>query len=354
MRSFLQLAVVSLSAISAAAIFGIEKAPIVSSHVPSSVFGVSRGGGLFGASKDEATVVEKEEPAVATADRKTFPALTQEEVEEWLGHIPVFAVTDSNGAGVVLKPDNETSVFYFFMSPMMANATLQTLMDGNADMDLRISAFSLGKIWFNVLNADSEKEVTLKAPGSEGDGTPTKGVEYRLVPDTRDLMGARMLLTMDPEDGEKLKSGGSLTPEDAQAAIKKAMTESPKFKGTFNEIPVFMIAQMRMQKQPAEGEDAAEGEAANLLPMYFSLQNMVGTWQQFMSQDPNASGVEPAINLMDLDELVEKMQEESEIDFRNVLLIPPVPMGQGGPASTAVPTQTDPMAQMGGDTLGDL
>lgn len=82
-------------------------------------------------------------------------------MEEWLGHIPVFAVTDSNGAGVVLKPDNETSVFYFFMSPMMANATLQTLKDGNAEMDLRISAFSLGKIWFSVLNADSDKEVTV-------------------------------------------------------------------------------------------------------------------------------------------------------------------------------------------------
>jgi hypothetical protein len=88
-----------------------------------------------------------------------YPAMTQEEVEEWLGHIPVFAVTDSNGAGVVLKPDNETSVFYFFMSPMMANATLQTLKDSNEEMDLKIAAFSLGKIWFNVLNADKDQEV---------------------------------------------------------------------------------------------------------------------------------------------------------------------------------------------------
>ena len=189
----------------------------------------------------------------------------------------------------------------------------------------------------------------LKAPGSEGEGEKTKGVQYRLVPDTRDLMGARMLLTMDPADGEKLKNGGSLSPEDAQAAIKKAMTEAPKFKETFNEIPVFMIAQMRMQKQAAEGE-----EPTQLLPMYFSLQNMVATWQQFMSQDPNASGVEPAINLMDLHELVAKMQEESEIDFRNVLLIPPVPMAQGGPEATQAPTEVDPMASMGGDTLGDL
>ena len=61
----------------------------------------------------------------------------------------------------------------------------------------------------------------LKSPGSEGDGEPTKGVEYRLVPDTRDLLGARMLLTMNPEDGEKLKAGEAMTPEIAQAAIKK-------------------------------------------------------------------------------------------------------------------------------------
>lgn len=85
--------------------------------------------------------------------------MTQKEVEEWLEHIPVFAVTDANGAGVVLKPDNETSVFYFFMSPMMANATLNQLKGSNTEMDLRVSAFSLGKIWFNILNADKDREV---------------------------------------------------------------------------------------------------------------------------------------------------------------------------------------------------
>ncbi|GFH48602.1 hypothetical protein CTEN210_05078 [Chaetoceros tenuissimus] len=342
MKSILNLTILLVTAFVASAkhaSFGVSAGD--------SVFGISRGGGLFGSkSKESAT----DAAATATAAPGTkYPAMSEEEVEEWLSHIPVFAVTDSNGAGVVLKPDGEESVFYFFMSPMMANATLQTLMANNEDMDLKISAFSLGKIWFKILNADKDQEVQLKAPGSEGEGEKTKGVQYRLVPDTRDLMGARMLLTMDPADGEKLKNGGSLSPEDAQAAIKKAMTEAPKFKETFNEIPVFMIAQMRMQKQAAEGE-----EPTQLLPMYFSLQNMVATWQQFMSQDPNASGVEPAINLMDLHELVAKMQEESEIDFRNVLLIPPVPMAQGGPEATQAPTEVDPMASMGGDTLGDL
>lgn len=283
------------------------------------------------------------------SSKQTYPAMTQDEIEEWMEHIPVFAVTDSNGAGVVLKPENDTSVFYFFLNPVQANATLQQLKGANEDMDLKISAFSLGKIWFNLLNSDNDAEVLLKSPETDESET-TKGVEYRLVPDTRDLLGARMLLTMSPEDGEKMKESGGMTPEIAQAAIKKAMTESPKFKDTYNEIPVFTIAQMRMQKQPAEGES---GETETLLPMYFSMQNMVGTWQEFMKQAPaDVQGVEPAINLMSLHDLVDMMQKESEIDWRHVVLVPAVPAADdAGEVTASAPA--DPMAQMGGATLGD-
>lgn len=282
--------------------------------------------------------------------------MTTSEIEDWLEHIPVFAVTDSAGAGVVLKPENDTSVFYFFLNPVQANATLQQLKVSNEEMDLKLSAFSLGKIWFSLLNGDGDKEVLLKPPGSDDSSVQaTKGVEYRIVPDTRDLLGARMLLTMSPEDGEKLKENGSMTPEMAQAAIKKAMTESPKFKETFNEVPVFTIAQMRMQKQPEAGDDS-KGEPITLLPMYFSLQNMVGVWQNFMSQAPaDMQGVEPAINLMSLHDMVEMMQKESEIDWRHVVLVPPAPDGgpSGGATSPGTPTATNPMDQMGGATLGD-
>uniref|UniRef100_A0A7S2ICD9 Uncharacterized protein n=1 Tax=Helicotheca tamesis TaxID=374047 RepID=A0A7S2ICD9_9STRA len=350
MRSLLATLFITLSAVTTSAATYTSPVSFGRGVTAGSVFGIPRGGGLFGKGDktDDAPL------AAGTEEGKVYPAMTQEEIEDWLEHIPVFAVTDTKGQGVVLKPDNETSVFFFFMSPQMANATLQQLKSTNEEMDLRLSAFSLGKIWFRILNSDNEKEVMLKSPGSSDDGIATKGVEYRLVPDTRDIMGARMLLTMDPADGEKLKAGESLTAEDAQAAIKKAMTEAPKFKQSYNEIPVFMIAQMRMQKQPKEGE---EGEAINMLPMYFSLQNMVATWQQFTSQSPDTTGMEPAINLMDLHELVKKMQEESEIDFRNVLLIPPVPMAAGGPEATTgqAPSEEEQMAaQMGGSTLGDL
>jgi hypothetical protein len=177
-------------------------------------------------------------------------------------------------------------------------------------------------------------------------------VEYRLVPDSRDLLGARMLLTMTPEDSEKMKEAG-MTQELAAETLKKAMSEAPKFNATFNEIPIFTIAQMRMQKKPEAGD---EGESVTLLPMYFSLQNMVGTWQQFMSTaPPDLQGMEPAINLMSLHELVDLMQRESEIDWRNVVLVPGIPI-EGGPVpaqAQAAPGGTD-LASMGGATLDDI
>jgi hypothetical protein len=95
----------------------------------------------------------------AVGEKKMYPPMTQEEIEDWMEHIPVFAVTDSKGAGVVLKPDENSSVFYFFFNPLAANATLTQLMSSNEGMDLKVSAFSLGKIWFKLLNSDPNEEV---------------------------------------------------------------------------------------------------------------------------------------------------------------------------------------------------
>jgi len=312
-----------------------------------SLFGVvPRGGGLFGGNTKA-----EEDTAVKETERQQYPAMTQDEIEEWLAHIPVYAVTDSNGAGVVLKPDSDTNVFYFFMNPVMANQTLTTLKSSNEDLDLRVSAFSLGKIWFRVLKNGDNTEVKLKQPGDDDSNAEvSNGVEYRLVPDTRDLLGARMLLTMDPKDNESMQNG-EVTEDIARKAIEKAMTEATKFNATYNEIPVFMIQQMRMQKQPEEG--SKDEEAVTLLPMYFNLQNMVAIWQQFASQSTDVTGIEPNINLLDLFELVEKMQEESEIDFRNVVLVPSAPgVGAAPEASSAASPTGD--VQMPGATLGDL
>merc|ERR1719491_1173747 len=348
--SGIALSVIGIAKCSTATPF-LSNVATASSSRMDSVFGIARGGGIFGGSNKKSDSVVDVKDKLKAESGESFPALSQEEIEEWLGHIPVFAVTDPNGAGVVLKPDNDTSVMYFFFSPQMANATLAQLKGTNDELDLKLSAFSLGKIWYKMLDNDQE-EIKLKQPGaddSEAQILAGGNVEYRLMPDTRDLLGARMLLTMTPEDGEEMKKASdSMTPELAQKAVAKAMTESPEFKENYNEVPVFLIAQMRMQK-PAGDEG---GEAKTILPMYFSLQTMVTTWQQFMSSQNNAEtkDMEPAINVMNLHKLVEMMKEPSEIDFRSCLLLPPIPPGAsgGGGAGAAGVSGQASAAGMGG------
>ena len=71
-----------------------------------------------------------------------------------------------------------------------------------------------------------------------------------------------------------------------------------------------------------------------------------------MKQAPeDVQGTEPAINLMSLHELVEMMMKESEIDWRNVVLIPTAPEALASSSAAANPE--DAMAKMGG-TLGDV
>ena len=65
-------------------------------------------------------------------------------------------------------------------------------------------------------------------------------------------------------------------------------------------------------------------------------------------------GVEPAINLMSLHELIALMQKESNVDWRNVVLVPGTPTeGSAQGAAPAAPAGGD-MVQMGGATLGDI
>ena len=102
--------------------------------IPSAaVFGVPslssiRGGGLFNKSGKGADVKTADAPATmpSSADGKTYPPMSQEEVESMLDDVPVYSVTDATGQGVVLK-NQETgdSVFYFYVSPAMANATME-------------------------------------------------------------------------------------------------------------------------------------------------------------------------------------------------------------------------------------
>jgi len=168
---------------------GLSSASRSDNHRATTLFGVPRGGGLFGgkdAKEDENGSAVSSSSSSDGGEKKLYPAMSQKEVEEWLEPIPVYAVTDSNGAGVVLKPENDSSVFYFFLNPLQANATLQQLKSANAELDLKVSAFSLGKIWFTLLNnSDGGKEVVLKSPDSTKQDEEANDQKCRIPSRTR-------------------------------------------------------------------------------------------------------------------------------------------------------------------------
>lgn len=110
---------------------------------------------------------------------------------------------------------------------------------------------------------------------------------------------------------------------------------------------------MRIQSSAADSKTAP----VQMLPMYFSLSDMVSVWQQFQAQDPKASAAEPAIHLMSLDELVTNMLAGGEVDFKSILLIAasgkePVRPGAAPPAAASAAAGKPPVT--GGTTLGDI
>jgi hypothetical protein len=134
-------------------------------------------------------------------------------------------------------------------------------------------------------------------------------------------MGARMLLTMGPEEEEQIMNASS--EEEKQAIMDRINAEAPKFQATsFNEVPVFMISQMRMQV-----DDEESGKPKAMIPMYLSNEDMVSSWQGFVSAQAAGAmpqGMEPSISLMELHEIVGMMGKACAFDFRNVMLMPPV------------------------------
>jgi len=253
-----------------------------------------------------------------------YPALSEQEIVEVL-NIPVFAITDEKGNGAVLsaKPDN-ANVVYFFLSEQMAQQALQSMKAANQGMNLRVSALHLGKVWFKLLHNNKVQgkkvELTQVDPNAP---TVFKNVQMRLVPEIRDLVGARLLQGLDPNDVPRLQDAIENGDQDtARALIRTATEKSEEFKEPFNKIPVFMVSQLRMQKKDPSGGDEYEPGSVQKFPMFLSPKTMLHVYQAFVQNSPGAEGLQPTLQLGELHKIVEMMQHESEMDFRNVVLLP--------------------------------
>ena len=180
----------------------------------------------------------------------------------------------------------------------------------------------------------------------------TRRVSMRLVPDGRDLVGARLLQGLDPEDLPALQEAMEENdPTRAREMIRQASERSTDFRQPFDRVPVFMVSQLRMTRKEEEEEGggggsggaAASSSAAasatapqssppprKKFPMFLSPRTLVEVYQQFVGQDPEArTALQPTVQLGELHQIVRMMQAESTMDFRNCVLLPASADGDG-------------------------
>mmetsp|Transcript_27187 Transcript_27187/g.65370 ORF Transcript_27187/g.65370 Transcript_27187/m.65370 type:complete len:401 (+) Transcript_27187:140-1342(+) len=279
-----------------------------------------RGGAFFGFSRSS-----KQDDGGGGDDDgpKRYPALSQDEIEEKL-NIPVFGLTDAHGNGVILS-DNGSSIFHFFFSKHMADSALKAVTEANAGApELKVSAFHLGKCWFKLINKSGSQKYKLQKYGHDvgkGENDVTKAVHFRLVPNMKDLMGARILTGLKPGDVEELKDAvEEPNPPKALSIIQNAAeSASSSFNIPFNKIPVFAIAQMRVRKRDEQGNPMGE----NMMPFHLSTKTMSDTWNEFVHHSPQFRHTEATLQLIELHKMVEMMQSDSDFDFRNCVFIAP-------------------------------
>jgi len=235
-------------------------------------------------------------------EKEMFPGLSRQEIEEWMETVPVYTITkkheggtaagsEEDGGAILLEGPNGEKVSYCFLTQQMADMTMSQLREASVlEGGMEVSKVNFGNLWFDLI-AKQQQQQQQSPPGGDD-------VEYRLVPDPRDLQGARTI------QSDSIAQGNS-----------DSKDVSVGFQSTFNEIPVFMDFQTRF-------EEEVDGNRIERFPMYLGLQDLVQTCQRFMetTQDEN---YEAAINVVDLQNLIVQMQQESTVDYRNAVLIPP-------------------------------
>ena len=283
----------------------------------------------------------------------TFPPMSKDEISQWMNHIPVYAVTDMKNDSTKAIQLNEKAVVYFFMSPVVAEAHKRKLEeamtkkesggdDGNGGGggdggELTVSGMFLGKIWFDFLHPQSQEE----------------DIEYRLVPDPRDLTSARTILSMEsPEYQEDLNSkgdddrgggdddDGDHENDDIDIDVDFDWSDPTltAFTQPYNEIPLFFIDSMPLTDKNEEVMKVLNQMVSSSY-MFFSSQNMFRVLDKLQASGESLDSSNDA--LCSLYEVVKLMQDTSTVDFRNIVLIPPAPIEDGTVSDSVLAKQLE-------------
>lgn len=149
-----------------------------------------------------------------------------------------------------------------------------------------------------------------------------------MVPDPRDLTSARTVLDLETAGTEEVPSGTDPEQEEGFEWVE----DLPAFSQPFNEIPLFYVDHMPLEKQSKQVQEFLN-QMVSTKYMFFSTQNMFQVLEEIQTLSPQEETTSNNHNsddaLCSLYEVVAMMQEPSEIDFRNLVLVPPTPIEEG-------------------------
>jgi hypothetical protein len=239
-----------------------------------------------------------------SAATKNYPPMSRDEVQAMMDTVPVYAVTEPNQEGLVLvkEKNNPNDIAYFFFSPEAANTVFSPLKKKQqtgqeSGGEWSVSAYPLGLVWFELIND----------PEQQG-----QGVEYRLLPDPEDLIGAQNLLR------EQQKQSGVPNPKINEL-----------FRSPFNDIPIFVDQFLRVTAQAAtEGEGNGDRKNLERVPLYIGLKDLMDTCNKAIKA--SSGEYKAAMSAIDLRDLIDEMTREGGNlnDYRKAVLVPPTPEAQ--------------------------
>ncbi|MGL5876094.1 MAG: Tic22 family protein [Xenococcaceae cyanobacterium] len=199
-------------------------------------------------------------------------ALPQEQILQKLKPVPVFTITDQQGAPLVASGENNAKVAGVFISQQDAQNFVSQLQKQKPDIGskVRVIPVSLGEVY--KLSQDSQKQAN--------------GLNFQYVPKQSEVEIAK---TVPAQGGQKYQGG----------------------------VPLFMAKAGKQQ-----GYLTVEKDKQQLIPMFFEksqLEEMVAT---FKKQKPDLAST-IAVEVVPLEVVIANLQKSEDGTLNKILLVPP-------------------------------
>lgn len=216
---------------------------------------------------------------VPSAANMSALALPQEEVLQKLSPVPVFTITDAQGAPLVASVSQEgedinASLAGVFINKSDADAFVDRLRTQNPDLasSVKVVPVSLGEV-------------------------------YQMSESIRDN-GENLQFTFVP---------GQQQVESAMTLLEQSGTETEQFNGT----PLFLA-----KGENEDGYLTIQRGEQQVIPMFFNKEDLQGMLERFESQQPEIAG-SVEIEVVNLEGVIEALRTDDDPFLTKIVLIPP-------------------------------